>query len=90
MEIKQGCVVRSISGRDAQRFYLVLRVEDGFCYIADGKIRPLERPKRKNQKHLRKTNTQVSVDDFTTNNQLKRLLRPFNQAAFGAGEDAQA
>ncbi|MDD3193394.1 MAG: KOW domain-containing RNA-binding protein [Oscillospiraceae bacterium] len=78
MEIIKGCVVRSASGRDARRFYLVVKVEDGFVWIADGKVHLLEKPKRKNPKHLRKTNTQVSVEDVTTNNQLKRLLHPFN------------
>lgn len=78
MEIKKGCVVKSVSGRDAQRFYLTIKVEDGFVWIADGKIRPLERPKRKNPKHLKTTNLQVRPEDFTTNNQLKRLLHPFN------------
>ena len=78
MEIVKGCVVKSISGRDAQRFYLVVKIEDGFVWIADGKVRPLERPKLKNPKHLRTTNTQVQVENFATNNQLKRLLHSFN------------
>ncbi len=81
MEIKKGCVVKSISGRDAERFYLVIKVEKDFLWIVDGKIRPLEKPKRKNPKHLRKTNLQVRVEDFTTNNQLRRLLHPFNYPA---------
>ena len=46
MEIVKGCVVKSISGRDAQRFYLVVKIEDGFVWIADGKVRPLERPEK--------------------------------------------
>ena len=33
MEIVKGCVVKSISGRDAQRFYLVVKIEDGFVWI---------------------------------------------------------
>ncbi len=78
MEIKKGCVVRSICGRDAQRFYLVVEVKDGFAWIADGRVRPLEKPKKKNLKHLRRTNTLVRAEDFTTNNQLKQLLKPFN------------
>jgi len=81
MEIKKGCVVKSVSGRDAERFYLAVKVEGGSVWIADGKIRPLEKPKRKNPKHLRRTNLQVRAEDFTTNNQLRRLLHPFNYPA---------
>ena len=78
MEVMKGCVGKSVSGRDADRFYLVLAVDEGFALIADGKVRPIERPKRKNMKHLRKTNTVVDAQSFTTNNQLKKLLHPFN------------
>ncbi len=87
MEIKKGCVVKSVSGRDAQRFYLTVKVEDGFAWIADGKVRPLERPKRKNPKHLKKTNLQVRAEDFATNNQLRRLLHPFNYPDGQQGEN---
>ena len=78
MDIMKGCVVKSVSGRDADRFYLVLAVDGGFALIADGKVRPIERPKRKNVKHLKKTNTVADADSFTTNKQLKALLHPFN------------
>ncbi len=87
MEIKKGCVVKSVSGRDAQRFYLTVKVENGSVWIADGKIRPLERPKRKNPKHLKKTNVQVQAEDFATNHQLRRLLHPFNYPKEQQGEN---
>lgn len=46
--------------------------------MQDGKVRPLERPKRKNCGICAQTNTRVRVEEFTTNNQLKRLLHSFN------------
>ena len=77
MQLEQGCVVRSIAGRDADRFYVVLRLAEGAAWIADGKLRPLERPKKKNVKHLRPTNARARMEDLATNNQLKRFLKGF-------------
>lgn len=78
MEIAKGCVVKSVAGHDGGRFYVVLSLADGFAVIADGKERKLERPKRKNLRHLRPTNTVLDVETLTTNNKLRRALREFN------------
>lgn len=59
MTIEKGSVVRSIAGHDADRFYVVLEMEGDFAFIADGKERKLEKPKRKRKKHLRGTNTRL-------------------------------
>ncbi|MBE3576768.1 MAG: KOW domain-containing RNA-binding protein [Limnochordales bacterium] len=51
--IAVGQVVTSRAGRDAGRTYLVVGVRpDGRVLVADGRIRPLERPKVKNPRHL--------------------------------------
>ena len=47
-----GTIVYSKSGHDAHRFYVVVSQSDGWVYIADGKRRKLEKPKRKNPRHL--------------------------------------
>lgn len=78
MQITKGCVVRSISGRDADRFYVVMELEGGYACISDGKVRRLEKPKRKSVKHLRPTKTNFSLETLTTNNQLRQALREFN------------
>ena len=54
MEAKVGDVVSSLAGRDVDRMFFVLSLEDGYALIADGKLRPAERPKRKKLKHLRR------------------------------------
>lgn len=48
-----GQLVTSRAGRDRGHPYLVLAVlDDRFVLVADGEQRPVERPKRKNVKHL--------------------------------------
>lgn len=76
--IEKGCIVISKAGRDAQRFFVVLDVDKDFAIIADGKARPLEKPKRKKLKHLQKTNRCVDLNEMITNNKLRHTLSPWN------------
>jgi len=53
--IAAGMVVKSMAGHDSGSYYAVMRVENGFAYIADGKLRKVERPKKKNPLHTEDT-----------------------------------
>ncbi|MBQ2679091.1 MAG: KOW domain-containing RNA-binding protein [Firmicutes bacterium] len=55
MEITPGQVVYSKCGRDKGGAFIVISAEDGYVYIADGKTRKLEKPKRKKVKHIQPT-----------------------------------
>lgn len=82
MNIAKGSVVIAKAGRDKGRAFVVTDMIDArTVLIADGKSRPLERPKRKNVIHLQATST--VIDRVTTNRQLRNLLREtdFNQEA---------
>ncbi len=77
MDIVKGSVVIAKAGRDKGRAFAVTDVIDKReVLIADGKSRPLERPKRKNVIHLQATST--VIDHVTTNRQLRNLLREHN------------
>lgn len=78
MEIKKGMVVRSSAGHDGGRFYVVLAVEGQFAYIADGKLRQKERPKKKNVRHLAPTATMLDIEALDTDQKIRRALWPFN------------
>ncbi|QGG49164.1 RNA-binding protein [Heliorestis convoluta] len=52
-EVVLGQLVRSISGRDGNRYFLVLKALDQkHVLIADGLYRKVENPKKKKLKHL--------------------------------------
>lgn len=55
MEITPGQVVYSKCGRDKGGVFIVVSVEDEYVYLADGKLRRLEKPKRKKLKHIQPT-----------------------------------
>ena len=46
-------MARSLAGRDAGIICLILREEDENVFIADGRDRRVETPKKKNCKHVR-------------------------------------
>ena len=74
MEFEKGTVVISKAGRDKGYFMVVLDQAEGYIIVADGKERPLDRPKRKNPKHLQKTNQTLSLEQLT-NKKLRTVLR---------------
>lgn len=48
-----GAVVKSKTGRDRYRLYVIVGVtEDGRALIANGRLHTLEKPKKKNLRHL--------------------------------------
>lgn len=54
VEIKPWQLVASAAGRDGGQRYLVLALcGDGFALVVDGQRRRVDRPKRKNLRHLR-------------------------------------
>ena len=86
MEISRADVVVSLAGRDKGQLFFVLDTDDLFVYIADGKGRRLEQPKRKKRKHVRKlpqTDTRVAEKirngDKVLNSELRRELAAYGQ-----------
>ncbi|MDD6084318.1 MAG: KOW domain-containing RNA-binding protein [Oscillospiraceae bacterium] len=76
MKIIEGTVVKAKAGRDDERNFVVTEVcGDGrYVLIADGKTRKLDKPKRKNIKHLAVSNTVIDLNEIT-DKKLKMILR---------------
>lgn len=73
MEFEAGMVVISRAGRDKGYFMAVVGREGESLLVADGKERPLCRPKKKNPKHLQKTNQRIDLAQLT-DKKLRTLL----------------
>lgn len=76
MSVVRGSIVRAKAGRDKDGFFVVLKVESGYAYIADGRTRKIEKPKKKKLIHLSPANT-VIEGSLETNPQIKRALSQF-------------
>jgi len=70
----RGTVVKSIAGRDRDRFQVVLACEAGRILVADGKVRKLAKPKHKNPLHLQKTDKAINLDEIHSDKALKKAL----------------
>lgn len=53
MEAQVGHIVISLAGRDKERLFYVLKTEENFVYLADGKLRRIENCKKKRRRHVR-------------------------------------
>lgn len=51
-EFVKGMLARSKAGHDAGRLYVIIQADEEFVYLADGKIRTLDRLKKKKRKHV--------------------------------------
>ena len=67
-----GRVVLSKAGRDKGKLLAVIKEENGFVYLCDGKERPVKRPKRKKLKHVEFMDG--CVKDLETNRSIKKAL----------------
>lgn len=85
-DIRVGSVVLSTQGRDKGMYFLVVSVGKGFVFLADGGMRKLNAPKKKNVKHVSFSGVTLEAiaEKLTTgkkvfDSEVKSALRQFNQ-----------
>lgn len=89
MEIKLAV---SKSGHDKDNTYVIVKEEAGMVYLADGRLKPLEKPKRKNKKHIQvikklpKEVTEVFTQENFRNEDIKRAIKLYQ----ASGKEPQA
>ena len=92
MEIEISHIVRSIAGRDKGRSFVVLDTQGEYLLLADGRLRRVEKPKRKKRKHTELISVQISPigqkilrGEKVFNSEIRKTLSPF--AGTPASED---
>lgn len=73
--LEPGRVVRVIAGHDADGFFAVVAAEGRFVLLADGRRRKIDRPKRKNIRHIQKTRLRLENSCLSTDSKLRNALR---------------
>ena len=51
-EIRKGMLARSRAGHDAGALYVITEADDTYVYLVDGRIRTLDKPKKKMRRHI--------------------------------------
>ena len=80
-----GMIVKSEAGRDKGTFHVAVGADDRCVYICDGKERKLEKPKRKNVKHISPTDIRIELSEMT-NRKLRRLITEFKTQNSGKAD----
>ncbi|MDD3277601.1 MAG: KOW domain-containing RNA-binding protein [Lachnospiraceae bacterium] len=67
-ELKAGMFARSLAGHDKGKLYIVVSGDDSYVYLTDGRIRPLQNPKKKKRKHIQPDfqDSGCGPEDWTT------------------------
>lgn len=78
MIIEDGDIVWSKAGHDKGGFFVVIKSDERYCWIADGNSRKLESPKKKNRIHLSATNKKVDLSTIKNDCHLRKALSDFN------------
>jgi len=80
VEALSGRIVRSCAGRDKGHFLVVVRADNSFVYVADGKERKLASPKKKSLKHVKFTNTVIETESLT-DKKLRSVISGYSAAS---------
>ena len=84
--MEKGTIVLSTAGRDSGRLFAVVGIpEDNFRLIADGRLRKLDRPKKKKLRHLKEVGfserlKELMVSEGLTNSLLHKELALHTEA----------
>ena len=80
-DIQIADVVEATAGRDLGKCFFVIKTENEYLLLVNGKDRTLEHPKRKKRKHVRKVlrpetrvAAKISSGDKVLNSELRRDL----------------
>ena len=79
-EFQVGDLVRSTAGRDKDSFYIIVKIDGDFIYLADGKYKLVDKPKKKRKKHSVFVKRNRS-EDARTDLQIKRMLKQYTKEA---------
>ena len=71
---ERGEIVKSLAGRDKGYLLCVVGYDEEFVLVCDGKERRLERPKKKNPKHLQAVSCEKFTWQLRGNHALRKAL----------------
>ena len=86
MEVDKSSLIVSKAGRDKGQLFDVIDTDEQYVYLADGKSRKLEKPKRKKRKHVEqvpRTESRIAEKirngEKVLNSELRKELASFGQ-----------
>lgn len=78
-----GMLAWSRAGHDCGQLYVIMDVQDEYVFLTDGRLRPLEKPKKKKKKHVQVIRqipeelAQLAANNVK-NEDIRRVIRRFS------------
>jgi ribosomal protein L14E/L6E/L27E len=89
MEIERAHLVEAMAGREKGKLFYVLSEEGEYLFLADGKSRRVETPKRKKRKHVRfvaalsdRVANKIRNSERITNSELRKAIASFGDTDY--------
>lgn len=82
-----GFFAYSLAGHDKGEVYLIIEETKDYVYVVDGLIRPLNKPKKKNKRHIqiiKKNGRHIDISSIT-NEDIKLFIKLYKkqEGSFG-------
>lgn len=70
----------SLAGHDRGKLYVIVRADEEYAWLCDGRLRPLENPKKKKWKHIqvmKQIPEELKASDWKSmrNEEIKRSIK---------------
>ncbi len=81
-----GMFATSMAGHDKGKLYIIIREDEEYVYLTDGRLKPVEAPKKKKKKHIqiiKRTDAAVHIyieeKKPLTNEVVKRAIKEYGR-----------
>ena len=78
MDLAIGTVIKSLKGRDKNKYFCVVSIDGKYVEICDGKEHKVEKPKRKKIMHILITPYKLQTESLQVNKHLNKALKSLN------------
>jgi len=77
---ERGMMAWSLAGHDRGKLYVIVRADEEYAWLCDGRLRPLENPKKKKWKHIqvmKQIPEELKTSDWKSirNEEIKRSIK---------------
>ena len=84
MDYKNGYLAVSAAGHDKNEMYVIIQADQQYVYLADGKYKTIEKPKKKKKKHIQLINyidpdieKKFANSQLLINEDIKRAIKKY-------------
>lgn len=77
-----GMFATAKAGHDKDKLYVIMREDEEYVYLVDGRIRTMDKPKKKNKKHIQiiKKKSPALEQNQWNDLMIKRILKEYQKS----------